>query len=149
MSKKNAKQDFKIPRIVSAPLGDKKPRVAVFPNEQCLPEFRADQMDMDGPWGWSRFDVIHFQEILIKIFECQKITWQILYQKKSHLVDIAKLIPEAQKRLRIIGKDDLDQLYSLRISGKKRIWGIKEGNLLWLLWWDPEHAVCESIGANN
>ena len=32
-------------------------------------------------------------------------------------------------------KDDLDQLYSLRLTGKKRIWGIKEGNILWEWQW--------------
>ncbi len=62
----------------------------------------------------------------------------------SHLVDVDNLASDAKKRLREIGQDDLDQLYSLRISGKKRIWGIREGYLLWFLWWDPFHSVCPS-----
>jgi len=152
MSKKNknskSKQDSKIAVADFLPSSERNPRIAI-ENQKCIPEFRTDQMDMEGEWGWSKFNIIHLKEFLTKIFESQKLNWQTLYQKKSHLVDIVKLVPNAQKRLQKIGKDDIDQLYSLRISGKKRIWGIKEGNLFWLLWWDPEHEVCESIGADN
>ena len=32
-----------------------------------------------------------------------------------------------------LDKDDCDELFSLRITGRKRIWGIKDGNILWIL----------------
>ena len=62
---------------------------------------------------------------------------------------VAKIVPEMQKRLCDLEKEDLDELYSLRLSGKKRIWGIKESNLLWFLWWDPEHEICPSLLKNT
>lgn len=43
-----------------------------------------------------------------------------------------------------VDNDDLDQLFSLRLTVRKRVWGIKEGNIFWILWWDPEHEVCKS-----
>ncbi|HSX38101.1 MAG TPA: hypothetical protein VLE95_04640 [Chlamydiales bacterium] len=102
-------------------------------------------MDREGPWGWDQFDPLQIKELLQKIFKNQKLTWQDLRNNGSHFVNRSDLCPEAQKRLMQIKKDDLDQLFSLRITGRKRLWGIKEGNVLWLLWWDPEHTVCPSL----
>lgn len=137
--------DVKQPRAVVTPQGDKVPRAIVTPNENCQPDFRTDQMDLKGQWHWDNLESSHLQDLLQKIIHSQKLTWQDLREHGSHLVDVSKLISDAQKRLREIGKDDLDQLYSLRLSGQRRIWGIKENNILWLLWWDPLHSVCLSL----
>ncbi len=60
---------------------------------------------------------------------------------RNHTVLVSRLSPEAQKRLREIKQDDLDELTSLRLSGRERVWGIRESGIFHLLWWDPEHRV--------
>ena len=150
MSRKNISQQvIKNPRAASNPTSNKNPRAALIPNDNYQPEFRACQMDTHGPWGWDKLDSLHLQDFLQKIFHSQKLTWQILRDNGSHLVDLSLLIADAQKRLKVLEKDDLDQLYSLRLSGKKRVWGIKDDNILWLLWWDPEHQICPSLKRNT
>ena len=134
----------KIPKSVDFPSESKTPKVGVFPSNQLRPEFRADQMDTQGSWGWDRFDSLQISKLLQKIFEAQKLTWQDLRNNGSHFVNRNDLCPEAQKRLRSIEEDDLDQLFSLRITGSRRVWCIKKGNLLCLLWWDPKHTVSTS-----
>lgn len=62
----------------------------------------------------------------------------------SHSVSVARLAPEAQRRLARIGKDDVDELVSFRISARKRVWCIAVGNLMKVLWWDPNHEVAPS-----
>lgn len=146
---KNRKHDQKQPRAFSSPSASKTPRATSTPSEQCRLDIRTDQMDMDGPWGWHNFDPLHIKDLIQKILEYQKMTWQELRPQGSHLIYVATIIPEAQKRLRALKKDDTDQLYSLRVTGSKRVWGIKENNILWLLWWDPEHTVCPSNAKNN
>lgn len=136
--------DLKQPRAATIPKEDKFPRAIVTPNDNCQPAFKAEQMDLDGPWHWNNLDPHHLKDFLAKVLQSQKLSWQSLRDNGSHLVDVSKLIPTAQKRLRDIGQDDLDQLYSLRLTGIKRVWGIKEGNILWLLWWDPSHEICPS-----
>lgn len=64
-------------------------------------------MDVDGPWGWNFFDPTNMQEILQKIFESQKLSWQELRNNGSHFVNIEDLCPKAQKRLTSIKKEDL------------------------------------------
>ena len=139
MSKKDQKNPKK---FVS--LSERKTPKIVLHVDSCLPEFKSDQMDMAGPWGWDKFDPLQLQEVFQKIFESQKLTWQVLRDNGSHLVQVDALCSKAQKRLGELGQDDCDELFSFRITGRKRIWGIKDGNILWLLWWDPEHEVCPS-----
>jgi hypothetical protein len=141
MSEKNRK----IPKSFIAPVESKTPKAGHFPTDRCQPEFRAEQLDREGPWGWDHFDPSQIRTVFQKIFESQKLTWQDLRNNGSHLVDRTDLCPDAQKRLVQIQKEDLDQLFSLRLTGRQRIWGIKEGNILWLLWWDPDHKVCLSF----
>ena len=65
-------------------------------------------------------------------------------QSGSHGVPLAKLSTGAQRRLRDIGKADVDELWSLRIQGKQRVWCIAFGNVMKALWWDPDHEVVPS-----
>ncbi len=139
-----ARKDRKIPKSFVVPVESKTPKAGSFPTDGCHPEFRTEQMDKEGPWGWNQFDSLQIQEVFQKILESQKLTWQDLRNNGSHFVDIRDLCSQAQKRLVQLQKEDLDQLFSLRLTGRKRIWGIKEGNIFWLLWWDPEHQVCPS-----
>lgn len=141
MSGKNKKKEAK---TLENPIETKTPKAGVLPTDSLHPEFRADQLDRQGPWGWDHFDTSEIQEVFQKIFETQKLTWHDLRNNGSHFVDRVALSSEAQKRLVQIKNDDLDQLFSLRLTGRKRIWGIKEQNIIWILWWDPQHTACPS-----
>lgn len=50
------------------------------------------------------------------------------------------LCREATKRFEELGLDDREP-YQLRIGGKPRIWGFREGRVFKILWWDPNHSV--------
>ena len=101
-------------------------------------------MDIGGPWDWSMLSSKHLQDFLEKLFEAQKLSWQNLRENGSHPVNVNNIIPKAQKRLQKIGQDDLGQLYSFHLTGQLRVWGIKDNNIFWLLWWDPQHSICPS-----
>jgi hypothetical protein len=143
MPKKNKK-----PRVESIPSSAKNPRFEHLPKDQknhSRLDFRTDRMDKGGLWGWNMFNGAHLPEFLERLLHVQKLTLHDLRENGSHLVEIGNLIPEAQKRLVEIQMDDFDELFSWRITGKKRAWSIKEGTILWLLWWDPEHQICPSL----
>lgn len=143
MSRKDQKKSKQF--SFQSPSDSKLPKSGGFQTtHHCNPELRAGQMDMDGPWGWNKFDPLLLQNLFHKIFDSQKLTWQILRENGSHLVQVGDLCAKAQKRLFELSKDDCDELFSLRVTGRQRIWGIKDGNIFWLLWWDPNHEVCPS-----
>ena len=78
----------------------------------------------------------------LKSFEAM--TWGEILNRNNHLVPVDSLSKAAYDRLCALHLDDLEELLSLRLSGKERIWGILEHNVVTLLWWDPEHLVCPS-----
>lgn len=65
-------------------------------------------------------------------------------RSKHHSIDIKDLSKEAQKRLNELNINDLDCLFSLRLDGTLRVFGIRKLNYLRILWIDPDHEVCIS-----
>ncbi len=87
-----------------------------------------------------------------KLKEYEKLTWdEIENQKygsegktKNHPIPKSSLIKEAQDRLKELKQDDIDEVYSLRLEGKLRVFGIREDNCLKIIWVDTNHEVCTS-----
>jgi hypothetical protein len=115
-------------------------------NEQDKPAWRFYQLDWDGPWGWRDIEVEKWQEIFYKLGHFETRTWaDIKGDGNNHAVEIQSCPnPEVPKRLAEIHLDDIDELFSLRLSGKERVWGILEAHILKILWWDPNHEVWPS-----
>lgn len=99
---------------------------------------------MAGAWAWGSADAGHLDDARSKLAGFEASTWAQLRGDHHHRVVVADLEPEAQKRLRELRQDDVDALYSLRLTGKRRVWGILHTNVFYLLWWDPTHSVCKS-----
>ena len=91
-------------------------------------------------------------KIFPKLKEFEKLTWREIEDFKhgeknktnSHSIEVSKLCKEAQNRLKNLNMDDVDEIYSLRLEGKLRIFGLRELNCLKILWIDREHEVCPS-----
>lgn len=100
-------------------------------------------LDVDGPYGWSRCDSHRdYFDILRRKKSFEGMTWAELGKGGSHHIDLKDLCKDAQNRLRALNLDDFDELYSLRITGKKRVWCFKDGRIMRVIWWDPDHQVC-------
>jgi hypothetical protein len=102
---------------------------------------------MVEPYGWHTLDTQTLRYVHEKLTHFEGRTWgEILVQdkKSNHSVEIDQLCSEAKSRLSEIGQDDIDELVSLRLSARERIWGILDQGILTLLWWDPNHNVCPS-----
>ena len=102
-------------------------------------------LDAGGPWGWHEIarDVV-VSQILTKLKDFETMTFDEILKNGSHGVAVQDICSDAQKRLVDIDQDDIDELFSLRLRGRQRIWGIRRLNTLKLIWWDPLHEVCPS-----
>ena len=97
---------------------------------------------------------IFWKDIYPTLKHFEKKTWfeiesETFYGKrknktKHHSVQISKLIPEARRRLETLRLDDIDELFSIRISGKIRLWGIRKKSYFQALWFDLKHEICPS-----
>jgi len=97
-------------------------------------------------WGLHKKECYEF---LKRLSDFEKQTWREIRfadnGKNNHFIDIAEIIKEAKQRLTAIGLNDEDQLFSLRITGRKRLWGILRDGKYNILWYDREHEICPSL----
>ncbi len=128
----------------------KQPRAAIDPgtfNDQ-RPAWRIGQMECRDLYSWHAMSGAKLLEVREKLGNLESMTWnQILVEarKQNHAVLVRQLSPAAQKRLKAIGQADVEELISLHLSGRERVWGIRHGAVLNVLWWDPYHEVCPSL----
>ena len=112
------------------------------------PTWQLGIMDLEHPL-WGLDSETFYKKILPRLRDLEATTWKVILLadggrssgrgKNSHPVDVEKLCREAQKRLEEIKQDDISQLFSLRLSGGERIYGIRERRTLRLIWYDPHH----------
>ncbi|MEI7833801.1 MAG: hypothetical protein WCJ56_11475 [bacterium] len=123
----------------------KNPRSEPFTKAALFPVWSFQRLDIGGPWCFSKIDdANYFVEVLKKLGEFEKMNWNDLGSGGSHLIAISKLAKHAQKRLIEIKQEDIDELFSIRLKGKERVWGIMDNGVIRLLWWDPNHEICPS-----
>ena len=139
---------YKIPKYKKSPSKKKKPRAISLgdTNRQTI-AWQFSKLDIGGKWCCKRIDRNTLWGFLygkIKAFE--SMTWSEIYQDKDNNHDVKKedLSQTAQKRLIKIKQDDIDSLFTLHLSSMRRIWGIRDGRALKVLWYDPDHEVCIS-----
>ena len=111
------------------------------------PSWRFTKLELVDPFGWHTIDTALLHFIRGKLQDFESMTWnQILVvgKKFNHSVKVSEIERSAMERLRSLRLDDIEELISLRVTGAKRIWGIRQGGALLLLWWDPNHQVCPS-----
>lgn len=127
----------------------RKPRTPENPNDfyEQKPAWRISKMVIGDVYGW---EILNAQKLIFlkdKLSNFESMTWSEILAKDggSHQVKIDNLSKEAKDCLEKMGLDDVEQLVSLRLSGKERVWGILAEGILNLLWWDPEHQVCPSL----
>ena len=139
----------KQPKAKFLPQPSKTPKAVVSPESLLYqhPSWRVRSLQIAGPFGWHEISGEKLREIGKKPGDFESMTWQeirIRDKDKNHAIPVADLTREAQDRLAKIGQDDVDELFSLRLSAKERIFGILDESVMRVLWWDPDHRVCPS-----
>ena len=112
--------------------------------------WRTSGIDCSGPFGWENANhELLFSHIVPKLHEFEMMLWREVEGDAHHSCEVDGMCKEAQRRLIELGKDDCDTLFSLRFKGIERVWGIRDRQILNLLWWDPEHRVYPSKKKNT
>ena len=125
-----------------APTADKTPRVAAPPPSDDRPAWRVGRIDRDWNWCFHDIDGGDLRTVIDRLRSFETMNWPDIERGGSHFVSVDQLIPEAQKRLQELRLDDFDELFSLRCTGKARIWGMRINNVFSALWWDANHEIC-------
>ena len=104
--------------------------------------WRFSSFDSKGPFATANLTDQDRRTIWDRMAAFEKMSPSELKGAGSHhKVPLILLPPEAKKRLEELELDDLGEIWSFRVSGKRRFWCIKDENVYALLWWDPDHKV--------
>lgn len=98
-------------------------------------------MDLDGEWSWLKATRKELLEVHNRLKQFEAMRWSEIVGDENHDNDISGFSKSARKRLSKIHLEDIDSLFSLKISKKKRAYGIRDRHILKILWWDPEHTA--------
>jgi hypothetical protein len=141
----------KLPKARQEPQPSKTPKKAGFDENplRLKPAWRIGAMEMCDPFGWHAINSALLLEIRGKLGNFESMTWGAIIGPNNHQVSTELLCKAARHRLAALRLDDLEELFSLRLSGRERIWGVLEHNVLTLLWWDPDHQICPSLKKNT
>lgn len=104
-------------------------------------------------WSIKNADAF-FDDILQKLIAYEGMTWAEIQAasggKKSgngtnnHFENISEMSKEAQQRATEL-RLDVDQLFSLRLTAKSRLYGILTDGIFRILWYDRNHEVYPSV----
>ena len=101
---------------------------------------------------WGALSTEKTLEIISKLAFYEDKSWhQVRAQNPTnqHPVPVADLVKPARDRLEVLKLDDLDELVRFRLAGTERVWCVRFDNVMYLLWWDPNHEVCPSAKKNT
>jgi len=142
----------KVPRAGYEP--NKSVRLKTSPLEQddtdrANPAWKFHKWDKDHHlWGWNKLENISIIGILSHLADFEGMTWQQIKQQaggrrhgtNSHSLKLDGFSKDAKDRLKELKLDDQDVLFSLRLTNTTRLYGIRQGRTLSLLWHDPYHG---------
>jgi hypothetical protein len=139
--------------------GNKKPKAAYIPSQQgkvprvsenpdaffdARPVWRMSRLDVDSErWGWNQVGGGDMHDIRQKLASYESMTFREIFRNDStgcHHIEVYRLCPDARERM-AKKYPGVEQLLSLRIMKKQRVWGIRTLEKVDLLWWDPLHEV--------
>lgn len=144
----------KKPKHQIEPLGNKKPKSGGNPDLYLnkTPSWCFTRCDKEhAKWRFcsEQFD----EEIMDKLISYGNMKWQEIQSasggKKagngtnSHFIPVGDLSKDAQKRLEEL-HIQVDELFSLRLTGKRRLFGLVEQGVFKIIWLDNNHEICKS-----
>src|ERR1700741_4618787 len=131
----------KSPRSPYGEVQAKMPRTAASNAAAMQPLWSLRILDLGGPWCSGAMGGNTLVDVLRRLKAFETMTWREIEGKGSHFVDVSGCCKKARDRLVELRHDDADSLFSLRFGGKPRLYGVRDENVLAILWWDPDHEI--------
>ncbi len=119
--------------------------------DKLYASWRFSKINLGCKWCLSQNDWKHWElYVLPKLRDFEKMTWSEIKSipkatggTKHHNIEITRLTKEAQSEMQNCNLI-YDEIFSLRLTGVQRIFGILEKGVLDIVWFDDKHEICPS-----
>lgn len=150
-----AKRD-KLAKWKNAPDSKKSVKIQAVPEsaDRLSPAWQFHKRDVShAEWGWGKLSHVQFCDLLHnQLCNFETMTWGEIFKavgdkgsgNMHHNISVDACVKLARERLAELHLDDVDEIFSLRLNNKTRLWGIKEGRVLRFIWYDAKHEICPS-----
>lgn len=113
------------------------------------PSWCFKRLDENSAWGLCPSD---FSVVISHLVNFERMTWSEIFKQthdggrsSNHYIPPGSMCDKARKRFYDLHLDEYaDNVYSLRISNKIRIFGLLNDGVFSLLWYDTKHEICPS-----
>ena len=97
----------------------------------------------DEEWGWGQVTIRDFfRKILPRLQEYEKWTWSEIFNRDScHYWDIYNMPTKARNKLKEKYPQH-DAFHQIDMEQPCRLLGWRDRNILFLIWYDPNHTIC-------
>lgn len=108
-----------------------------------------DKIDKNGDFRFvcGRSDMDH-RDLLYYIIQYSARKWGKIKldthddgKSKHHFLNYDSLCSKAQDRIKFMNIDD-DAIYSLALTNRLRVIGLRDGRVFRAIWYDPNHEFC-------
>jgi hypothetical protein len=128
------------------PDSQKKARIAENPDSfnNRKAAWHLGRIQMAAPYGWQELTLKEVDYIRSKLALFEKNTWNQIFvedKKRNHPIEVSALKCIEAKRWMKQNMPDQPTLWTLRLAGAERIWGIYSEGAYQILFWDPKHLI--------
>ena len=111
--------------------------------EEAYFSWRAhnNYIDYDEPkLGWHKVSITHCLGVIIPALQSYEgYKWrEVRLKDRCHPWELDEIPTEFYNRL-LARQIDVDGLFQISLGSKRRVFGLKEGRLFYLIWYDPDH----------
>jgi len=111
-----------------------------------------DSRCADWPLGLSTRAPV-WRSILQKLIGFEGLTWATIKEAAGgrnhgtnhHSLKISELSPSARRRISELRLEQYDKVFSLRLENRIRLYGIRDGRVMRILWYDPHHGTGRGV----
>jgi hypothetical protein len=148
-------KENRVPKLREAPANREvrvggSPESAQQTSDTKTPAWQFSRIDeRHADWGWKNLTPAQWRDVLTHLKSFEGLTWAGIqaqaggrkHGNNSHPLDVSDLTASAQNRLAEIGLEEVDKVFSLRLTNTLRVYGIREDRTLRILWRDPHHGT--------
>jgi hypothetical protein len=133
------------PKSIQEVSGKKQPRTVEDVSYGNLKAaWRINRMQLMDPYSWRKLPPDKIEYLHKKLSEFEQRTWNEIFvddKRRNHPLPVLELKCPLARKWMAEHMPGEDQLWTLRLSGAERIWGIFREGVYQVVFWDPNHII--------